>query len=135
MSTSPTHARTVLTSLNEDGWTVPHHATVATTIVTLLRAGEPVDPVTVLGQLRPGQGVDQMIAASRDAADGCCSTCSPPARRQRCLLHRIVRKHTYRRRVQQGDTRLNQALIAGAQPITRPHLTGRPTAGLIRPEA
>ena len=116
MSTSPAHARTVLESLTEGDWTVPHHATVAAAVDTLLQAGEPVDPVTVLGQLRR-DGLDRAHAANRSAGVMLLDLLAAcPSASSAGYYARIVREHTYRRRVQQSAVRLLQVAATGALP-------------------
>ena len=66
LQTTAAHARQVLARLAEQDWSVPQHAHVAQAIRALLEDGVPVDPVTVLGQLRR-QGLENAQTANRDA--------------------------------------------------------------------
>ncbi len=114
LRTTAEHARTVLSTLTADDWTVPQHAHVATAMQALLDADHPVDPITVLGQLRR-QGMESARTANRDpgvllldlyAAAPCVSHAAHYAR--------IVQEHSYRRRVQTAARRLLQVVTSGA---------------------
>lgn len=107
-------AREVLHRLSDQDWTVPVHAHVAAAAAVLLERGEPVDPVTVLGQLRR-QGVEDARTASRDTGVLLVELCqgAPCLSSARHYL-RIVLEHSYRRRVQQSAVRLMQAAETGS---------------------
>ena len=66
LQTTATHARQITVRLTEQDWSVPQHAHVAQANCALLEGGAPVDPVTVLGQLRR-QGLENAHTANRDA--------------------------------------------------------------------
>ncbi len=102
-------ARAVLGLLDEDCWSVPQHAHVAAAARALLARGEPVDPVTVLGQLRR-QGVENARTASRDAGVFLVELCeAAPSVSNAGHYARIVLEHAYRRRVQAAAVRLLDA--------------------------
>ncbi len=105
-------ASDLLRRLTEQDWTVPEHAHVAAAAALLLEQGEPVDPVTVLGQLRR-QGLENARTANRDAGVLLVELCqaAPCTSNARHYL-RIVLEHSYRRRAQQAATRLLQAAEA-----------------------
>lgn len=65
LQTTAAYARQVLARLTKQDWSVPQHAHVAHAIRVLLEQGVPVDPVTVLGQLRR-QGLENAQTANRD---------------------------------------------------------------------
>ncbi len=116
MSTTPDRARTLLEHLTVEDWTVPHHATVADAVGRLLQAVEPVDPVTVLGQLRR-DGHDQARVSSRSAGVMLLDLLAAcPCASSAGYYAQIVREHTYRRRIQQSAARLHQVAVAGALP-------------------
>ena len=102
-------ARAVLGLLDEDCWSVPQHAHVAAAARTLLARGEPVDPVTVLGQLRR-QGTENARTASREAGVFLVELCeAAPSVSNAGHYARIVLEHAYRRRVQAAALRLLDA--------------------------
>ena len=106
---TPEQARAVLALLEQDCWSVPQHAHVAAAARALLARGEPVDPVTVLGQLRR-QGLENARTSSRDAGVLLVELCEAAP----CVSHaghyaRIVLEHAYRRRVQAAALRLLHA--------------------------
>lgn len=105
----PEQARALLSLLDGDCWSVPQHAHVAAAARALLARGEPVDPVTVLGQLRR-QGAESARTADRDAGVLLVELCQAAP----CVSHaghyaRIVLEHAYRRRVERAALRLQQA--------------------------
>lgn len=105
----PDQARAVLGLLGEDCWSVPQHAHVATAARALLARGEPVDPVTVLGQLRR-QGIENARTASTDAGVFLVELCqAAPCVSNAGHYARIVLEHAYRRRVQAAALRLLHA--------------------------
>lgn len=102
----PDQARAVLGLLEQDCWSVPQHAHVAAAARALLARGEPVDPVTVLGQLRR-QGVESARTASTDAGVLLVELCqAAPCVSNVGHYARIVLEHAYRRRVQAAALRL-----------------------------
>ncbi len=116
LQTSPQHARALLAGLGEQDFTVPQHAHIAAAITVLLGRGEPVDPVTVLGQLRR-QGLEHAGTASKDAGVLLLELCqSAPTVASGSFYARIVLEHSYRRRVQRAAVRLLQG--AGHLPLT-----------------
>jgi replicative DNA helicase len=110
----PGVARDVLHRLSSEDWTVPVHAHVAAAATVLLERREPIDPVTVLGQLRR-QGIEDARTASRDAGVLLVELCqaAPCTSSARHYL-RIVLEHSYRRRAQQAAVRLLQASETGS---------------------
>lgn len=116
LQTTPQHARALLAGLAEQDFTVPQHAHIAAAITALLGRGEPVDPVTVLGQLRR-QGLEHAGTASKDAGVLLLELCqSAPTVASGSFYARIVLEHSYRRRVQRAAVRLLQG--AGHLPLT-----------------
>lgn len=116
LQTTPQHARALLAGLGEQDFTVPQHAHIAAAITALLGRGEPVDPVTVLGQLRR-QGLEHAGTASKDAGVLLLELCqSAPTVASGSFYARIVLEHSYRRRVQRAAVRLLQG--AGHLPLT-----------------
>jgi replicative DNA helicase len=110
----PDVAREVLSRLTPGDWTVPVHAHVAAAASALLSRGEPVDPVTVLGQLRRG-GLENARTASRDAGVLLIELCQgAPTTSSAGHYVRIVLEHSYRRRAQQAAIRLQQAAETGS---------------------
>ena len=110
----PDVARKVLSQLTADDWTVPVHAHVAAAASVLLSDGEPVDPVTVLGQLRR-RGLENARTASRDAGVLLIELCQgAPATSSAQHYVRIVLEHSYRRRAQQAAIRLLQTAETGS---------------------
>jgi len=115
LQTTPQHARALLAGLGEQDFTVPQHAHIAAAITALLGRGEPVDPVTVLGQLRR-QGLEHAGTASKDAGVLLLELCqSAPTVGSGSFYARIVLEHSYRRRVQRAAVRLLQG--AGHLPL------------------
>ncbi len=116
LQTTPQHARALLAGLAEQDFTVPQHAHIAAAITVLLGRGEPVDPVTVLGQLRR-QGLEHAGTASKDAGVLLLELCQgAPTVASGSFYARIVLEHSYRRRVQRAAVRLLQG--AGHLPLT-----------------
>ena len=109
LQTTAAHARQVMARLTEQDWSVPQHAHVAQAIRVLLGRGVPVDPVTVLGQLRR-QGLENAHTASRDAGVLLVELCqSAPTIASASHYSQIVLEHSYRRRVQTAALRLLRA--------------------------
>ena len=109
LQTTAAHARQVMARLTEQDWSVPQHAHVAQAIRALLERGVPVDPVTVLGQLRR-QGLDNAQTASTDAGVLLVELCqSAPTIASANHYTQIVLEHSYRRRVQTAALRLLRA--------------------------
>jgi len=116
LQTTPQHARALLAGLAEQDFTVPQHAHIAAAITVLLGRGEPVDPVTVLGQLRR-QGLEHAGTASKDAGVLLLELCQgAPTVASGSFYARIVLEHSYRRRVQRAAVRLLQG--AGHLPLS-----------------
>jgi len=116
LQTTPQHARALLAGLAEQDFTVPQHAHIAAAITVLLSRGEPVDPVTVLGQLRR-QGLEHAGTASKDAGVLLLELCQgAPTVASGSFYARIVLEHSYRRRVQRAAVRLLQG--AGHLPLS-----------------
>ncbi len=61
------HAAALLAAFVDEDLTVPQHRHVAAAARVLLEQGDPIDPVTVLGQLRR-QGTETARIDSRDVA-------------------------------------------------------------------
>ena len=115
LQTTPDRARALLAGLGEQDFTVPQHGHIAAAITALLGRGEPVDPVTVLGQLRR-QGLEHAGTASKDAGVLLLELCqSAPTVGSGSFYARIVLEHSYRRRVQRAAVRLLQG--AGYLPM------------------
>jgi len=115
LQTTPPHARALLAGLAEQDFTVAQHAHIAAAITVLLGKGEPVDPVTVLGQLRR-QGLEHAGTASKDAGVLLLELCQgAPTVASGSFYARIVLEHSYRRRVQRAAVRLLQG--AGHLPL------------------
>ena len=116
LQSTPQHARALLAGLAEQDFTVPQHAHIAAAITVLLGSGEPVDPVTVLGQLRR-QGLEHAGTASKDAGVLLLELCQgAPTVASGSFYARIVLEHSYRRRVQRAAVRLLQG--AGHLPLS-----------------
>lgn len=114
-----TQARMLLTLLTDEDFSVPAHAHVAAAARTLLQQGEPVDPVTVLGQLRR-QGIENARTASKDAGVLLIELYQAgPCTGNALYYARIVLEHGYRRRTQQAALRLLAA--AGTAAMERLH--------------
>ena len=120
LQTTAAHARQVLDRLTEQDWSVPQHAHVAQAIRALLEDGVPVDPVTVLGQLRR-QGLENAHTSSRDTGVLLVELCqSAPTIASADHYTRIVLEHSYRRRVQ-------TAALGSYEPLSMPRSTTTPT--------
>jgi len=116
LQTTPQYARALLAGLAEQDFTVAQHAHIAAAITVLLGRGEPVDPVTVLGQLRR-QGLEHAGTASKDAGVLLLELCQgAPTVASGSFYARIVLEHSYRRRVQRAAVRLLQG--AGHLPLS-----------------
>ncbi len=116
LQSTPQHARALLAGLAEQDFTVAQHAHIAAAITVLLGRGEPVDPVTVLGQLRR-QGLEHAGTASKDAGVLLLELCQgAPTVASGSFYARIVLEHSYRRRVQRAAVRLLQG--AGHLPLS-----------------
>ena len=103
---TPTQAGALLELLTDDCWSVPQHQPVAAAARALLDHGTPVDPVTVLGQLRR-QGTESARTDSRDAGVLLVELCAAaPCHSSAGHYARIVLEHAYRRRVQTAAIRL-----------------------------
>ena len=98
----------VLTGVTLDDFTTGLHQAVFDAMRHLIDRGEPVDPVTVLGEMRAAGTVESRhgrdLGVSLVAlAEGC-----PTATNHR-HYRRTVLEHSYRRRVRQAGERLTQA--------------------------
>lgn len=126
LRTTRAHAAGLLAELADEDFTVPQHRHVARAARTLLARGEPVDPVTVLGQLRR-QGLEDARTTSTSTGVLLVELCeAAPAVGSAGYYARIVVEHSYRRRVQQAAARLLDAaqhasLAALAELIVREH--------------
>lgn len=102
-------AHALLGQLTDDDWTVPAHAHVAAAARALLEQGQPVDPVTVLGQLRRS-GTENARTANRDTAVLLVELCqAAPCNQHAGHYLQVMLEHSYRRRAQQAAVRLLQA--------------------------
>lgn len=105
----PAQARTLLGLLGDDAWSVPQHAHVAAAARVLLERGQPIDPVTVLGQLRR-QGTENARTSSRDAGVLLLDLyAAAPCAGNAAHYARIVLEHAHRRRAQHAAVRLLHA--------------------------
>ncbi len=105
MRTSRQHAAALLGAFTDEDLTVPQHRHVAAAARALLEQGHPVDPVTVLGQLRR-QGTENARTDNRDAGVLLVELCqAAPCAGSAGHYLRIVLEHAYRRRAQQAATR------------------------------
>lgn len=119
LRTTSEHAAALLGAFVDEDLTVPQHRHVAAAARALLEQGHPIDPVTVLGQLRR-QGTENARTANRDAAVFLVELCqAAPSVSSAGHYLRIVLEHAYRRRAQQAATRLLQAAETG--PLTALH--------------
>ncbi len=110
----PQVAADLLRQVTAEDWAVPVHAHVAAAACALLEQAQPVDPVTVLGQLRR-QGLEDARTANRDTGVLLVELChAAPSVSSAGHYLRIVLEHSYRRRVQRAATRLAQAAEAGS---------------------
>ena len=120
------HATALLAALAEEDLTVPQYRHVLSAARVLLEQGHPIDPVTVLGQLRR-QGTDSPRTTSRDLGVVLVELCqAAPSIGNASHYLRIVLEHSYRRRTQQAAARLQQAAETGSLTdltavITREH--------------
>jgi replicative DNA helicase len=107
------HAAALLGAFTDEDLTVPQHRHVAAAARVLLEQGHPIDPVTVLGQLRR-QGSENARTDHRDAGVLLVGLCqAAPCVSNASHYLRIVLEHSYRRRAQQAAARLLQAAEAG----------------------
>jgi replicative DNA helicase len=107
------HAAALLAAFTDEDLTVPQHRHVAAAARVLLEQGHPIDPVTVLGQLRR-QGTENARTDNRDAGVLLVELCqAAPCVSNASHYLRIVLEHAYRRRAQQAAARLLQAAEAG----------------------
>ena len=114
LRTTAKHAAALLAAFVDEDLTVPQHPHVAAAARALLEQGHPIDPVTVLGQLRC-QGSENARTASRDAGVLLVELCqAAPSVTSAGHYLRIVLEHAYRRRAQQTATRLLQAAETGS---------------------
>jgi replicative DNA helicase len=108
------HAAALLGAFMDEDLTVPQHRHVAAAARVLLKQGCPVDPVTVLGQLRR-QGTENARTDNRDAGVLLVELCqAAPSVTNAGHYLRVVLEHTYRRRAQQSAARLLQAAETGS---------------------
>lgn len=114
LRTTRAHAAALLSAFVDEDLTVPQHRHVAAAARALLeQQGHPIDPVTVLGQLRR-QGTEHARTASRDAGVLLVELCqAAPSISNAGHYLRIVLEHAYRRRAQQTAGRLLQAAETG----------------------
>jgi len=109
LRTTAEHAAALLAGFVDEDLTVPQHRHVAAAARALLQQGHPIDPVTVLGQLRR-QGTENARTASRDAGVFLVELCAAaPSVSNAGHYARIVLEHAYRRRVQAAAVRLLDA--------------------------
>ncbi len=114
LRTDRQHAAALLAAFVDEDLTVPQHRHVAAAARVLLEQGHPIDPVTVLGQLRR-QGTENARTASRDAGVLLVELCqAAPSVSNVGHYLRIVLEHAYRRRAQQTAARLLQAAETGS---------------------
>ena len=114
LRTTSEHAAALLGAFVDEDLTVPQHRHVAAAARALHEQGQPIDPVTVLGQLRR-QGTEHARTASRDAAVLLVELCqAAPSVSNAGYYLRIVLEHAYRRRAQQTAARLLQATETGS---------------------
>ncbi len=114
LRTDRQHAAALLAAFTDEDLTVPQHRHVAAAARVLLEQGHPIDPVTVLGQLRR-QGVENARTDSRDAGVLLVELCqAAPCAGNAGHYLRIVLEHASRRRAQQAAARLLQAAEAGS---------------------
>lgn len=119
LRTTTKHAAALLAAFVDEDLTVPQHRHVAAAARALLEQGHPIDPVTVLGQLRR-QGTENARTDSRDAGVLLVELCqAAPSVMSAGHYLRIVLEHAYRRRAQQTAMRLLQAAETG--PLTALH--------------
>ena len=119
LRTTGEHAAALLGTFDDEDLTVLQHRHVAAAARKLLKQEQPIDPVTVLGQLRR-QGTENARTANRDAAVFLVELCqAAPSVSSAGHYLRIVLEHAYRRRAQQAATRLLQAAETG--PLTALH--------------
>jgi replicative DNA helicase len=114
LRTTEQHAAVLLAAFVDEDLTVPQHRHVAAAARVLLEQGHPIDPVTVLGQLRR-QGTENARTDSRDAGVLLVELCqAAPSVSNAGHYLRIVLEHAYRRRAQQTAARLLQAAETGS---------------------
>ena len=119
LRTTAEHAAALLGAFVDEDLTVPQHRHVAAAARALLEQGHPIDPVTVLGQLRR-HGTENARTDSRDAGVLLVELCqAAPSVTSAGHYLRIVLEHAYRRRAQQAAMRLLQAAETG--PLTALH--------------
>ena len=114
LRTTGRHAAALLSAFDDTDLVVPQHRHVTAAARALLEQGHPIDPVTVLGQLRR-QGTDSARTDSRDAGVLLVELCqAAPSTSSAGHYLRIVLEHAYRRRAQQAAARLLQAAETGS---------------------
>ncbi len=106
-------AAALLGAFHDEDLTVPQHRHVAAAARVLLEQGHPIDPVTVLGQLRR-QGTENARTDNRDAGVLLIELYQAPCAGNAGPYLRIVLEHAYRRRAQQAAARLLQAAETGS---------------------
>jgi replicative DNA helicase len=114
LRTNRQHAASLLGAFHDEDLTVPQHRHVAAAARVLLEQDHPIDPVTVLGQLRR-QGTENARTGSRDTGVLLVELCqAAPSVSNTGHYLRIVLEHAYRRRAQQTASRLLQAAETGS---------------------
>lgn len=110
-----TLARELLDQLTDQDWSVPAHARVAQAAGVLLEQDLPVDPVTVLGQLRR-QGLENARNASRDTGVMLIELCQAAPSLANAAHHylHVVLEHSLRRHAQHAALRLLRAAEFGS---------------------
>jgi replicative DNA helicase len=119
LRTDRQHAAALLGAFTDEDLTVPQHRHVAAAARVLLEQGHPIDPVTVLGQLRR-QGSENARTDHRNAGVLLVELCqAAPCVSSAGHYLRIVLEHSYRRRAQQSAARLLQ--VGGTGSLTALH--------------
>jgi hypothetical protein len=122
------HAAALLGTFADEDLTVPQHRHVAAAARVLLKQGYPVDPVTVLGQLRR-QGTENARTDNRDAGVLLVELCqAAPCVSNAGHYLRVVLEHAYRRE----PSRAPRGCCRPLRPVPSPPCTSWSSASTSR---
>lgn len=97
----------VLTGVTVDDFTTGQHRTVFAAMRELVDRGEPVDPVTVLGEIRAAGAVESHHGRDLGLSLMALAENCPTATNHRHYRQTVL-QHTYRRRIRQAGERFTQ---------------------------
>jgi replicative DNA helicase len=106
-----------LATVDVEDLAVPQHRIILTAIRDLVLAEQPTDPdpVTVLGQLRRTGAATSFVSGTEPGGTLIALRAAAPVPAQATYYARIIREHSWRRRVEEAGVRLQQ--MAAGVPI------------------